>query len=81
MPLRQILDSPVSWAVAGFGIGLGLGVNTASVGLVAVGLGAFIAYLRLHGPARQSTEGRLFAGGPTFMVAWLVGFVVHGLIS
>jgi hypothetical protein len=79
--LRQILDSPASWAVAGFAIGIGLGVTTPSVWLVAIGLGAFLAYLGLHGPAHPNTEGRLFAGGPTFILAWLAGFVVHGLVS
>jgi hypothetical protein len=48
---------------------------------LAIGLGGFLAYLRLHGPARPETEGRLFAAGPTFIVAWVVGFVVHGLVS
>jgi len=78
---RQILDSPASWAVAGFAIGIGFGVNTPSVWLLAIGLGGFLAYLRLHGPARPETEGRLFAAGPTFILAWVAGFVVHGLVS
>ena len=79
MTLRNLIDSPASWAVAGFAIGAGLGVTDTSVWLVAIGLGAYLVYLRLHGPADQRSEGRLFAGGPTFIVAWLVGFVVHGL--
>ncbi len=80
MPRLDLIDTPISWAVAGFAIGLALGVNTASVWLMAAGLGAFLLYLWRHGEAKQSTEGRLFAGGPAFMTAWLVGFVVHGLI-
>ena len=77
----KYVDSPISWALAGFFIGLGLGVNTASVALVAVGLGGFLVYIWGHGDANQRTEGKLFAAGPTYIVAWLVGFVVHGLIS
>lgn len=76
----QLIDSPISWAIAGFAIGLGLGVTLASVWLVAIGLAAFVLYLRLHGQARIKTEGRLFAGAGVFMMAWLVGFVVHGLV-
>ena len=79
MSLLRFVDSPASWAVAGFAIGLGLGVTTASVWLVAIGLGAFVVYLRFHGPPEQKTEGWLFAAGPAYMLSWLVGFVVHGL--
>ena len=75
------LDSWITWAFAGLVIGLALGVNFASVVLVAVGLILFIVYLWLHGPARGETEGRLFASGGAFMMAWLVGFVVRGLDS
>ena len=77
--LLTLIDSPAIWAVAGFAIGAGLGVTTLSVWLLAIGLGAFVAYLVLHGRPRPDTEGRLFAGGPTFTMAWVVGFVVHGL--
>ncbi len=73
------IDSPFGWAVVGFAIGLALGVNTASAILVAIGLGAFAAYLWWHGPARPETEGWLFAGGPAFLTAWTMGFVVRGL--
>ena len=77
--LLRFGDYPLSWAVAGFGIGLGLGVTTASAWLVAAGLGGFVFYLMYHGPAREANEGRLFAGGVAFMMAWMVGFVVHSL--
>ena len=80
MSLLQIVDSPISWAIAGFAIGIGLGVTTASVWLVAIGLGAFVLYLKLHGPAKRETEGKLIAAGPVFIMSWLVGFVVHGLL-
>ena len=79
MPLQRLIDSPLGWTIAGFAIGAALGVTSISVWLVAIGLGAFIVYLRLHGTAERSTEGRLFAAGPLFIVGWLVGFVVHGL--
>ena len=79
MTVLGYIDSPIPWAIAGFIIGLALGVNFISVSLVAVGLGAFILYVFLHGPARRETEGKLFAACPVFIVAWMVGFVVHGL--
>ena len=81
MPLRTLIDSPLSWAVAGFTIGAALGVTFVSAILIAIGLGAFLVYLARHGPAKRDSEGRLFAGGPVFMMAWLLGFVVHGLVS
>ena len=79
MSRLRIIDSPVSWAVAGFGIGLGLGVNGTSVWLLTAGLAAFIVYLRLHGSAQAGNEGRLFAAEPALIVAWLVGFIIHGI--
>ena len=79
MAILQYIDNPIPWAVVGFVIGLALGVNFVSVALVAVGLGAFVLYMFLHGPARRETEGRLFAACPVFIVAWMVGFAVHNL--
>ncbi|MDA0769723.1 MAG: hypothetical protein BZY79_03240 [SAR202 cluster bacterium Casp-Chloro-G4] len=79
MDIARFADTPFSWAIVGFIIGIALGVNAISVILLAIGLGLFLLYLRLHGPAEQSTEGRLFAAGPVFIVSWIVGFVVHGL--
>ena len=75
----RIVDSPLPWAIAGFFIGFGLGVNIASMWLVVAGLVLFAAYLSRRGKAQPATEGWLFAGGPAFLVAWIVGFVVHGL--
>lgn len=74
-----IVDSPIPWAAAGFFIGFSLGANTASMWLVMAGLVLFGAYLWRHGKAQPATEGWLFAGGPAFVVAWIVGIVVHGL--
>lgn len=80
MAIIPYIDSPISWAIVGFIIGAALGVNFASVSLVAVGLFGFVLYMFLHGPARRETEGKLFAACPVFIVAWMVGFVVHSLV-
>ena len=80
MSRLRLIDSPFSWAIAGWAIGLGLGVNAVSVWLLAIGLGAFVAYLALHGPSRGETEGRLFVAGPAFILSWMVGFAIHGLL-
>lgn len=80
MAILRRLDSWVTWGVVGFAIGMALGVNTISVWLVAIGLGVFIAYLALHGPARRETEGSLFASGGVFMIAWMIGFIARGLL-
>ena len=80
MAILEYIDNPIPWAIIGFIIGAALGVNFISVALVAVGLGAFVLYLFLHGPARRETEGKLFAACPVFIVAWMVGFVVHNLV-
>ena len=77
--LLRIIDSPLSWTIAGFGIGVGLGVNTASVWLLTAGLVAFLVYLVMHGEAKQETEGWLFAAAPAFILAWIAGFIVNGL--
>ena len=80
MAILEYIDSPIPWALVGFIIGAALGVTFISVALLAVGLGAFVLYMFLHGPARQETEGKLFAACPIFIVAWMVGFVVHNLV-
>lgn len=80
MAILPYIDSPIPWAIIGFIIGAALGVNFASVALVAVGLFAFVLYMFLHGPARRSSEGKLFAACPVFIVAWMVGFGVHNLV-
>ena len=80
MSRLRIIDAPITWAVAGFAVGFGLGVNLASVWLVAIGMGAFVAYLALHGDARRETEGRLFLAGPAFIIAWIVGFSARGIL-
>ena len=76
----RYLDTPITWALVGFVIGLVLGVNLVSVILLAIGLGVFLLYLRVHGDADDSTETLLFASGPIFIIAWMAGFVVHSLV-
>ena len=80
MAILGYLDNPIPWAIIGFIIGAALGVNFVSVVLVAVGLGAFVLYMFLHGPAKRETEGKLFAACPVFIVAWMLGFVVRALV-
>ena len=76
----RIIDSPIPWAIAGILIGFFLGVTTLSVWLLALGFGVFIIYLRIHGPANQRSEGRLFTSGPVLMIFWVLGFVIKDLI-
>ena len=77
----RCLDQWLTWGVVGLAIGLALGANTVAVWLVAIGMFAFLAYLSVHGPARRATEGALFAAGSVFMVAWIVGFIIRGIVS
>lgn len=78
--VTRYIDTPFTWAVVGFIVGLMLGVTLISVWLVAIGFGAFLLYLRLHGPAEEPAEGRLFAAGPAFMMSWALGFVVRSFV-
>ncbi len=80
MELQRIIDSPFSWAAVGFLIGIVLGVTTTSVWLMAIGLGGSLLYLKFHGPAQHETEGMLFAAGPCYMMFWVLGFIVRGLV-
>ena len=78
--IRRV-DHWISWAVVGLAIGLALGANDIAIWLVAAGMFAFLAYLGAHGPARRATEGALFACGGAFMLAWIAGFVIRGIVS
>ena len=75
-----LVDSPLSWGLVGFLLGFGLGVVAASIWPVAIGLLLHLVYLKLHGPARPGSELRLSAGGPTLLVAWMLGVVVNGWV-
>ena len=78
--LLKRLDTWITWAVVGIAIGIAFGANLTAVWLVTAGLIAFVAYLHLTGPARAETEGRRFAAGGVFMIAWIVGFAVKGIL-
>ena len=80
MSLIKKLDSWITGGSSGVLIGVSLGGNTASVWWGAIGLGIFLVYLSMHGPAKRETEGSLFASGGVFMMGWIVGFVVNGLV-
>ena len=80
MDILRVLDSPLAWAAVGFLIGLALGVTTLSAWLLVIGFGAYLINLKLHGPAQHATEGWLFAAGPAFMMAWVLGFMLRGLV-
>ncbi len=79
MQLIRFLDTPYAWGVLGFAIGAALGVTALSVWLVAIGLGAYLVYVRLHGPPQRGTETSLFSAGPAFMMSWVLGFIVNGV--
>ena len=80
MELSRVLDSPFAWAAVGFVIGLALGVTALSAWLLAGGFAAYLINLKLHGAAEHATESGLFAAGPAFMMAWVFGFIVRGLV-
>ena len=80
MEIQRITDSPFLWGAAGLVVGVALGVTMVSAWIIAIGLGAHLLYLRFRGPAQHQSEGMLFASGPAFMMAWMVGFVARGLI-
>ena len=78
--LLKRLDTWITWAVVGIAIGVAFGANLTAVWLVTAGLIAFVAYIHFTGPAREETEGRRFAAGGAFMIAWIVGFAIKGLL-
>ena len=80
MSVKKIINSPFTWAIVGFIIGIALGVTTLSVSLLAIGFGLFLVLLMRNGPARNDSEGMLFASGPALMVFWLLGFIVRGIL-
>ena len=78
--VKRYLDTPIIWGLVSFVVGLALGVNLLSVIVLAVGLGVFLLYLRLHGEAEDSGETLLFASGPILIIGWMAGFVVRSLV-
>ena len=81
MDTSRIIESPFSWAAVGFIVGIALGVTALSVWILAGGFGVYLLFLRSRGPAKHETEGWLFAAGPAFMLSWLLGFVVRGILN
>ena len=80
MEIQRITDSPFLWGAAGLVVGAALGVTAVSAWIVAIVLGGHLLYLKFRGPAQHQSEGMLFASGPVFMMAWVLGFVARGLI-
>ena len=80
MDTSRIVDSPFSWAAAGFIVGVALGVTALSVWILAAAFGVYLLFLKSRGPAKHETEGWLFAAGPAFMMSWMFGFVVRGIV-
>lgn len=80
MLLLRIIDSPLPWAIIGVIIGFVLGVTTLSVWLVVAGFAIYLVYLRIHGAAKEATEGNIVAAGPVFMMAWVLGFILKDVI-
>lgn len=81
MDTSRIIESPFSWAVVGFVVGAALGVTALSVWILAAGFGLYLIFLSSRGPAKHETEGWLFAAGPAFMMSWMLGFVVRGIVG
>ena len=78
--LLTVIDSPITWSVLGFVIGLALGANLASMWIMLVALICYLVLLKYHGAANPLTETGLFATGPSFLICWVFGFIVHGWI-
>ena len=81
MEISRIIDSPFTWAAVGFIVGLALGATTLSVWILAGGFGGYLIFLKTRGPAKHATEGWLFAAGPAFMMSWMLGFIVRGILN
>ncbi len=78
--IKQIFRIPYIWG--GFALlnGLVFAAQSISVWIVAILMLLFLAFLKIQGEAQQSTEGKIFAGGPLIMVGWIIGFSVRGII-
>jgi hypothetical protein len=80
MNILTVLRFPFVWGFFGFIIGAFLGASNVSVILLTVFLIGFLFCMKLVGPAEEKTEGFLFAGGPILIIAWILGFMVKGLV-
>ena len=61
-------------------LGAFLGANNTSVILLTLLLVGFLVFMKLSGPAEEKKEGLLFAGGPILIIAWILGFMIKGLV-
>ena len=75
MYLLTVLRFPFVWGLFGFIVGAFFGANNISVILVTLLLLGFFAFMKLSGPAEEKNEG-----GPVLMLAWILGFMVKGLV-
>ncbi|MAU64590.1 MAG: hypothetical protein CL882_01020 [Dehalococcoidia bacterium] len=80
MYLMTVLRFPFVWGLFGFIIGAFLGANNTSVILLTLLLVGFLVFMKLSGPAEEKKEGLLFAGGPILIIAWILGFMIKGLV-
>ncbi|HAE33360.1 MAG: hypothetical protein FI713_09945 [SAR202 cluster bacterium] len=80
MSLVTILRIPFIWGFIGLVIGAILGANDLAIWLVAILLISFLVFMKFSGPAKDDGEGSLFAGGSAIMLAWIVGFIIRGVL-
>ena len=80
MSLVTILRIPFIWGFIGLVIGAILGANDLAIWLVAILLISFLVFMKFSGPAKDDGEGSLFAGGSVIMLAWIVGFIIRGIL-
>ena len=80
MSLVTILRIPFIWGLFGLFIGAILGANDLAIWLVAILLISFLVFMKFSGPAKDDGEGSLFAGGSAIMLAWIVGFIIRGVL-
>tara|TARA_Y100000817_G_C16711498_1_gene479479 strand:+ start:527 stop:772 length:246 start_codon:yes stop_codon:yes gene_type:complete len=80
MNILTVLRFPFVWGFFGFITGAFLGATNVSVILLTVFLIFFLVCMKLVGPAEEKNEGLLFAGGPILIIAWILGFMVKGLV-
>ena len=75
-----ILDWPGSWAFVGLILGLALAVSIASAWLITLAFIGYLVNLNRHKTVGKD-EGWLFSTGPALMMAWILGFVIRGIVS
>ncbi len=76
--MDRIADSPITWTILGVALGLGLGVNSIAPWLIVLGLAAWGGNMLRRDPAHPAEDERVL-GGPAFLLAWTIGFVIRGV--